>query len=385
MSKPDLPKAEVVFPASEAVVTRLYAQRDALYVGTLDGGNYRIWRVDYTTNRAEPLKLPYEGAATLAATESNVDGIYFNLVSWTKSRAHFKYDPQSATARPTNLIPPSPVDMSGMEFVNAKARSYDGTMVPLVIIYKRGLRLDGTNPTLMRGYGAYGIEYVSPVFNPVDLPWLERGGVIVWTGVRGGGEYGEEWHLAGKQKTKPNTWKDFIACAEYLIAERYTSPAHLGIQGASAGGILISNAIAERPDLFGAAIINVGMTNVLRSETTANGLPNVPEFGSSKTEEGFKALLAMDGYLKVKDGVKYPAVLLTTGINDPRVDPWNPAKMAARLHAATASGRPVLLRIDYDAGHGRSSTRDQQNLLAADQFAFLFQQLAAVRGSAELR
>ncbi|HZT60730.1 MAG TPA: prolyl oligopeptidase family serine peptidase, partial [Pyrinomonadaceae bacterium] len=194
---------------------------------------------------------------------------------------------------------------------------------------------------------------------------------------RGGGEYGEEWHLAGKGKTKPNTWKDFIACAEYLVAEKYTSPEHLAGEGGSAGGILIGNSITERPDLFGAAIDQVGDNNILRSETTSNGVPNIPEFGSTKTEDGFRSLLAMDAYSKVKDGVKYPAVLLTTGINDPRVEPWMSAKMAARLQAASASGRPVLLRVDYDAGHGFGSTRRQRNEELADTYAFLFQQLGS--------
>jgi prolyl oligopeptidase len=379
LSKPDLSKAETVFPTTEAVVTSLSAQRDALYVQTMDGGNYRLYRIDYKTKKAAPLNLPYEGSATMAATESNADGIYFNIVSWTKSNAHFKYNPKTGTAKPTNLIPPNPVDMSGIEFVNVKVKSYDSTMVPLVIIYKKNLKRDGANPVLMDGYGAYGIENISPIFDTSTLPWLERGGVFVWTGVRGGGEYGEEWHLAGFQKTKPNTWKDFIACAEYLIAEKYTTPRQLGIRGGSAGGILISNAIATHPELFGAAIANVGLNNILRFETTSNGIPNIPEFGSFKTEEGFKNLLAMDGYLKIKDGVKYPAVLLTTGINDPRVDPWMSAKMTARLQAATSSDKPVLLRVDYDAGHGSGTTKEQRNKQLADEYAFLFQQLGKVK------
>lgn len=376
LSKPDFSKAETIVPASEAVINNLAAQRDALYVETLDGGNYRLRRVDYKTKKAEPLKLPYEGSASISGpTRPDTDGIYFNIVSWTKSRAHFKYNPKTGKPAPTDLIPPNPVDMSGIEFVNAKARSSDGTMIPLVIIYKKGLKRDGTNPVLMLGYGAYGIAYTTPNFNVGSLPWLERGGVYVWTGIRGGGEYGEEWHSAGKQKTKPNTWKDFIACAEYLIAEKYTSPQHLGIKGGSAGGITISNSIAERPELFKAAIIVNGITNTLRYETTANGPGNVPQFGSVKTEEGFRALLEMDGYLKIKDVVKYPAVLLTTGINDPRVDSWMLAKMAARLQAASVSERPVLLRVDYDAGHGNGSTKEQFNKKLADEYAFLFQQL----------
>jgi len=375
LAKPDTVKAETIFPASEAVAERVLAQRDALYVQTLDGGNRRIWRVDYKTRKAEAVKLPYQGSSALRLTEPDMDGIYFNIVSWTKSNAHFRYDPKTGRVAPTNLIPPSPVDMSGIEFVNTLAKSYDGTMVPLVIIYKKGLKRDGKNPALLSGYGAYGAEWTSPIFNPSTLPWLERGGVLIFAGVRGGGEYGEDWHEAGMKKTKPNTWKDFIACAEYLIAEKYTSPQHLAVEGISAGGILLSNTITERPDLFGAAVIQVGLNNILRFETTSNGIPNIPEVGSTKTEEGFRDLLAMDGYLKIKNGVKYPAVLLTHGYNDPRVDAWMSAKMAARLQAASASGKPVLLRIDYDAGHVIGSTVNQRNTLQADIYAFLFEQL----------
>lgn len=375
LSKPDLKTAETVFTGGEAVVRSFAAQPDALYVQTLDGGNRRIHRVNYKTKKAESLEIPYEGATTIAATEKKTDGIYYNLASWTKSAAHFKYDPKTKKSTPTNLIPLNPIDMSHIEFVNAKAKSHDGVMIPLVIVHKKGLKRDGANPALMSGYGAYGIEKTSPSFDTNALPWLERGGVLVLTGVRGGGEYGEEWHKAGFQKNKPNTWKDFIACAEYLMAEKYTSPRHLGIIGGSAGGILIGNIIAERPELFGAAIISVGITNVLRLETTVIGAANVSEFGSVKTEEGFRNLLAMDGYLKIKDGVKYPAALFTTGINDARVPPWMSAKMTARLQAASTSGKPLLLRIDYDAGHGGGTTKEQINREIADIFAFLFQQL----------
>jgi prolyl oligopeptidase len=373
--KPDLKQAETIFPASEAVVEDFNVQKDALYVQTLDGGNRKIWRVDYQNKEAEAIALPYEGSASLGATPADRSGIFFDLVSWTKSNAFFVYDPINRTAKDTKLVPPIAIDLSGIEFINAKAKSDDGTQIPLVIIYKRGLKRDGTNPVRMHGYGAYRSENTSPVFITSGLTWLDRGGVIVLTGVRGGGEYGHEWHRAGFQKTKPNTWKDFIACAKYLIREKYTSPQHLGIEGGSAGGILISNAIAERPELFGAAIINVGLNNVLRNETTANGVPNIPEFGSFKTEEGFRSLLAMDGYHKIKDGLKYPATLLTHGINDPRVEPWMSAKMAARLQAASKNGKPVLLRIDYDAGHGQGSTKQQRNAERADTYAFLLQQL----------
>lgn len=375
LAKPDLVRATEVVPQGAGVLTQFAARRDALYVTTLDGGNYRIDRVDYRSNKATPIELPFAGAATQAANDLNTPGIHFSLSSWTAQRAHFRYDPAKRLAVPTGLIPKSSVDMSDMTFVNARARSHDGVMVPLVIIHKKGLVRDGRNPVILNGYGAYGIENTSPVFDPRALPWLERGGVYVWAGIRGGGEFGDAWHRAGFQATKPNSWKDMIACAEYLIAEGYTAPAHLGIIGASAGGLVISNSLAERPDLFGAAVSQVGMSNALRAETTANGLPNVPEFGSYQTEAGFKSLLAMDGYLKIRDGVKYPATMLTHGVNDARVEVWFSTKMAARLQAAGGSGSVVLLRLDYDAGHGAGTTREQQNAELADIYAFMFANL----------
>jgi prolyl oligopeptidase len=366
---------EVVVPASEAVVVGIAAQPDALYVQTMAGGDYRILRLDYATGATTTIPLPYPGAAMLSPDQADRAGVNFTLSSWTRSRAHFTWQPGVAAPQPTGLIPPQPVQIEGYEFVDAKVRSHDGVLVPMVIIHRKGLVRDGSHPVLMQGYGAYGVEYTSPVFDPVSLPWLEQGGIMVWTGVRGGGEYGEEWHQAGFQKTKPNTWKDFIACAEYLVAQGYTRPEHIGIQGGSAGGILIGNAIAERPDLFGAAVMRVGLVDMMRAETTANGVGNVPQFGTVTTEDGFRALLAMDAYQKLRDGVAYPPMLLTTGYNDKRVDAWQPGKFAARLQAATASRGPVLLRVDFDAGHGKGVTRDQDNLLTADVYAFLLDQL----------
>ena len=254
-----------------------------------------------------------------------------------------------------------------------KVRAADGTLIPLSIIHKRGLRLDGNNPTLIHGYGSYGISQL-PFYNPQLLAWYERGGVYAVAHVRGGGEYGEEWHRAGQKRSKPNTWRDFISCAEYLVEKKYTTPARLAGMGMSAGGILVGRAITERPDLFRAAVIGVGLTDMLRYETTANGVPNVAEFGSVKTREGFEALREMSAYHHVQAGADYPAVLLTTGINDPRVDPWLPAKMAARLQAATSSGKPVLLRVDYEGGHGVGLTRRQFAEEITDFMTFLLWQ-----------
>jgi prolyl oligopeptidase len=211
------------------------------------------------------------------------------------------------------------------------------------------------------------------------MAWLERGGVYAVAHVRGGGEKGEAWHLAGQKLNKPNTWRDLIDCAEYLVKKGYTSPGRLGGEGGSAGGITIGRAVTERPDLFAAALFDVGALDALRSEFTMNGVPNIPEFGTVTDPDGFKGLLEMDTYQHVKDGVKYPAVMLSHGINDPRVNPWESAKTCARLQAATTSGRPILFRVDYHAGHGIGSTRQQMLEGTADRYAFLLWQMGLLK------
>jgi prolyl oligopeptidase len=374
LQNPDFSKAKTIVEAGEAVTTSLVAAKDALYVQQNDGGNGQILRVDYKTDKVEKLVLPYNGTIFNLTADSRETGVIFAMDSWIKPKTLFAYDADKKTIADTKLQPPLPIDVSNFESVTVKVKSHDGTLVPLSIIHKKGLKRDGRNIVGMTGYGAYGTSS-EPRFLSTFLPFLNEGGVVAFAHVRGGGEYGEEWHTAGFKANKPNTWKDFIACAEYLINEKYTSPQLLAGHGASAGGILIGNAIAERPDLFGAAIIQVGLNNMLRYETTANGVPNIPEFGTVKNEADFKNLLQMDAFHKIKPGVKYPAVLLTHGINDPRVEPWFSAKMAARLQSATTSDKPILLRIDYDAGHGIGNSRRQMNEEFADLFTFLVEQL----------
>ena len=376
LAKPDLATARTVVPASNAVITGLASAKDALYVQLRDGGIGRIERV-LSAGKIEPIRLPFDGSASLIAMDPRLNGAWLDLSTWTKAGQLYAFDPQTKAITNTGLQPLGQFDApTNLESIEVKARSYDGTMVPLSIVYKRGLKLDGANPTLLWGYGAYGLSQ-DPSFSPALLAWFERGGVFAIAHVRGGGEYGEDWYKGGYQQTKPNTWKDFVACAEYLIQHQYTSPNKLAGEGGSAGGILIGRAITARPDLFGAAIIQVGCLDMLRSETTPNGVPNIPEFGSVKTETGFKDLYEMSAYAHVKNGMKYPAVLLTTGINDPRVEPWQTAKMAARLQAATASGKPILLRVDYEAGHGIGSTKKQGEELTVDGWSFLLWQFGS--------
>jgi prolyl oligopeptidase len=379
---PDLAAARTVVPASEAVVgggwaglNVLTVAEDALYVQQLDGGVGRLLRVPFAGGaRAERVDLGFEGTIQAASADPRLPGVVVQMTSWVSAPAVYAYDPKTGRTSDTGLQPLGPLDRpADLEAVEVKVESADGTPIPLSIVHKRGLKLDGNNPTLVHGYGAYGISQL-PSFDPKLLAWYERGGVYAVAHVRGGGEYGAEWHLAGQKRTKPNTWRDFIACAEYLVRNKYTSPARLAGMGASAGGILIGRAITERPDLFGAAIVMVGLNDMLRFETTANGVPNVPEFGSVGTREGFETLYEMSPYHHVRGKTAYPAVLLMTGINDPRVEPWFSAKLAARLQAATSSGRPVLLRVDYRSGHGVGSTKRQIVDEMADMMSFLLWQ-----------
>jgi prolyl oligopeptidase len=247
--------------------------------------------------------------------------------------------------------------------------SHDGEEVPLSIIYREGTSLDGTAPTMIYGYGAYGISE-TPGFGPGFLLWAHEGGILTVAHVRGGGEKGYAWYEAGKKTTKPNTWKDLIACAEYLVDNRYASPGHIAINGGSAGGILIGRAMTERPDLFAAAIPEVGVMNPLRAEETPNGPVNAAEFGTVQDSVEALALMEMDSYLKLRDGTDYPATLVTAGMNDPRVIAWQPAKFAARLMAANASENPILLWVDFESGHGIGNTKSKQFESAADRLAF---------------
>ena len=283
----------------------------------------------------------------------------------------------------TDIAPKPPFDTSIYESREVLVTARDGVKVPLSIIYKKGVARDGSAPLYLQAYGAYGLD-IDPGFAPRFLPWLDLGGVYAVAHVRGGGELGEAWHLAGKKLTKPNTWRDCIDCAEHLIAEKWTSKARLAAEGTSAGGIMIGRFLTERPDLAAVAAIRVGDSNATRAQFMEAGPANIPEFGSIEDTDGFKGLLEMDAYQHVKDGTRYPAVLVTTGVTDPRVSPWEAGKMTARLQAATASDKPVILRVETDAGHGLGSTRTQRDVETADTYAFILWQMGVSRGTVRL-
>jgi prolyl oligopeptidase len=375
VSHPDLARAEVVVPSGETVITNLRASTDAIYVFELDGGIGRLLRVPYSKGPQEKVILPIDGSIGLGGGDPRTPGFVLYLDAWTKAYKIYQYQPDKKSVIDLKLQPTGPFDEPGdLQAVDVRARSHDGVMIPLSIVHKRGAKLDGSHPTLLTGYGAYAINE-DPYFDPKWIAWMERGGVLAFAHVRGGGEYGEEWHQGGMKSNKPNTWKDFIACAEYLVQHGYTRPERLAGEGGSAGGILIGRAFTERPDLFAAALDDVGLSDMIRDMFSPDGLLNVPEYGGLDTADGFRNLYEISAYYHVKDGVHYPAILLTTGMNDPRVVPWEPGKMAARLQVATASGKPVLLRVDYQGGHGGfGATRSQVQERNADEWSFLLWQ-----------
>lgn len=375
LGHPDINGAQVVIPESATVLTGVYAAQDGLYVTAKKGVEFELRRRAYESNGPwQTLKLPYNG--TISGVDANVlePGVVFAIHSWTQSDQAFLFDPVRGQVANTGLVPKDPADFSAVEAREVMARSADGTMVPVSIICQKNLKLDGSHPARYEGYGSYGVSF-DPYFDPRVLAWIERGGVFAIAHVRGGGEYGESWHQAGQKETKQHTIDDMVAAARYLIENHYTSPEYLSVRGTSAGGIAVGGAIVQHPELFAVAIDNVGDTDLLRFQDTQGGAANIPEFGDVKDPAGFKYLYAVSPYYHVKDGTKYPAVLGITGTNDPRVPSWSVAKMIARLQAATTSRRPILLRVDTDAGHGIGSTRPQRERQLADELSFTLWQV----------
>lgn len=376
--------ARAVVPQTQRVLGMIVAARDALYFEAREANAKQLWRLPHAPGaKAVQVPLPVQGnfalrqGAGVWAAHPLLDGVLIGLEGWTNARQLYLVAASGAVQN-TGLQPAGRYDTpTDIETRDVLVTSHDGARVPLSIVYRKGTTLNGRNPTLLQGYGAYGFSW-EPRFDVTRLAWLERGGVIAMANPRGSGIFGRAWYEAGKQATKPNTWRDMIACAEYLVEQGYASPATLAIEGASAGGITSGRAATVRPDLFAAVVPHVGVLDTVRMELEANGPPNIPEFGTHTTEAGFKALLAMSTYHHIHPGVRYPAVLLTHGVNDPRVAVWQSTKTAARFAAAAASvidPRPVLLRLDYDAGHGVGSSKLQRQRERVDIYAFLLWQM----------
>ncbi len=361
-------------PSSEVVIEDLVVTRRTVWVADMDGGPQQLRAFDLQGDRLPSPEIPpVSSVSSYAAPLCKLgdDRLAWSGESFTEPPAWWVAADGEAPQR-TALRTTSPVDLSAYEVTREFARSLDGTRVPLNIIAVPGTPRDGSAPALLTAYGGYAISLV-PKFLAENVLWLERGGVIVVANIRGGGEYGEEWHHAGRLETKQNCFDDFIACADHLVEAGVTSRDQLAIIGGSNGGLLMGAVLTQRPDVARAVVAAVPVMDSLRSETTMNGRYNATEFGSVDDPEIFKTLLDYSPYHNVREGTDYPAVLLTAGEYDIRVDAWHAKKMTARLQAATASDRPVLLRLE--AGGHLSGSLDQTVEETTDIYAFLFDQL----------
>ncbi|SHG59752.1 prolyl oligopeptidase family serine peptidase [Chryseobacterium vrystaatense] len=376
VKNPDFRNPDVLVPEKKDEVFKNYTiTKDGIYYTTTKNGvEAKLYL--YKDGKEIPIELPYtSGNVDLQSKGKDFSDIWISCSGWANEDQRFRYTLKENVFSLENLVPtveyPEFKDVV-VEEITFKAR--DGEEVPLSLIYNKNIKKNGNIPVLIDAYGAYGISR-NPYFVKSYMLWAEQGGMIAVAHVRGGGEKGEQWHLGGFKATKPNTWRDVIDCAEYLIKEKYTSKEKLAVWGASAGGIAAGRAITERPDLFKAAIIEVGITNITRFENTPNGAGNTKEFGTVKDPIEFKSLLEMDAYQHIKKGEKYPATLITGGINDNRVIVWQPVKFAAKLMAKNKSETPVLLKIDYEGGHGNNIPLVQRYSNLGDIFGFAFWQL----------
>jgi len=374
-SAPTLASATEVVAEGQVVIEGLQRASDGLYLDMMDGGLSRLRRLE-RGGRVSEIALPFDGTLRALSCQASEEGALFSFTGWLTPGEIWSVD-AAGKVTATGLTPKPPIDVSPYEAQRFFATARDGTKIPYTLIHRKGLKPDGRTPAWISAYGSYGISAYTPSFAARTLALIDAGFIVGYANVRGGGEYGRDWHKAGQLANKPNTWRDLIDVCEELCRNKYTAPARLAIGGRSAGGITVGRALTERPELFAAVIDGVGWSNPLRYVAEENGYGEEPEWGAISEAAGYSALKSIDSYQHVRDGVAYPAVLLTTGVTDPRVGPFHVAKMAARLQVASRSGKPVLLRVDFDAGHGVGSTRTQQDREAADTYAFLLWQTGA--------
>ncbi len=365
---------DVALPPKDSVLEDFTLTRDAIIGSVRQGTEIVLRRYKPGNVNGEAIPMPFKGAASVHADPAHVyTDVLYTAAGWTQLARTFVLKGNVSTDAGLRVTPTLP-DLPEVEIVEVKVASHDGVMVPMTLLYKKGMKRDGSNPTLLTAYAAYGFSETAG-FSGARMAWIEQGGVVALANVRGSGVYGDGWYRAGFKATKSNTWKDGVACAKYLINEKIASPQTLAAMGTSAGGIFVGRAVTTAPELFAAAVFDVGVMDAVRAEESANGITNISEFGSAKNAKEFPALLDMSTYHNIKDATAYPAVLLVHGMNDPRVDVWHSAKTAARLQAASNSGKPILLRLDMQAGHGMGSTATQRIALLADIYSFLLWQM----------
>ena len=329
--------------------------------------------VDLNGEVVRQLPLPGIGTVSGFAGRPEDPETFFDFMSFTTPSCVYRYDVSTGETalfhKPTLAFDPDDY-VTRQEFFPSK----DGTLVPMFISHKRGLTLNGRNPVELYGYGGFNIA-LTPMYSTARLAWMEMGGVFVSANLRGGSEYGEEWHQAGTRSRKQNVFDDFMAAAEWLIAKGYTSPDHLGISGRSNGGLLVGACVTQRPDLFGAALAGVGVMDMLRFHKFTIGWSWVSDYGSPDNPEDFSALIAYSPYHNIRKGVAYPPTLVVTADHDDRVVPGHSYKFAAALQAAHAGVAPILIRVDVRAGHGMGKPTAKLIDEAADILSFFLAEL----------
>lgn len=373
VANPVLSKATLVVAEGRGVIHNFEPSAHGLYVDELDGGPSRLRF--YRQGHRKPVAVPTLPVSSVGGLHCwQEDDILFANTSFLAPTGWYEWRPGLKSPRSTALRTSSPAGFDDIEVVREFATSKDGTKVPLNLMRKKGLKFDGNNPTILYGYGGYGIN-LTPGFNAMRRVWFDAGGVYAIANLRGGSEYGDEWHKAGNLTVKQNVFDDFIACAEHLIQRKYTRPAKLAVSGSSNGGLLMGAFLTQRPELARAVVARVGIYDMLRVELDPNGAFNITEFGTVTDPAQFKSLYAYSPYHHVHNGTAYPAVLFPCGENDGRVNPAHSRKMTARLQAATRSEHPILLRMTASAGHGMGSSLKDRVAEQADIFAFLFEEL----------
>ena len=374
-----LAHARLIVPQTADVIATDFWGEDALVfagkvmaVRYLAGGPSRLRFFELDGRARGDAALP--PVAHVSEVESLEEDFIYDVETYLSPRTIRRRSPDGRDVD-AGLPMTNPVTFDDLEVTRIAARSRDGTNIPVNLIHRRGLALDGTHPTVLYGYGGYGISQTPYFLGTTRRIFFDAGGVFAIASIRGGGEFGEEWHTNGSLTRKQNVFDDFVAAAQSLVDRRYTAPQRLAIQGGSNGGLLVGAVLTQHPAMFRAAVSSVGIYDMLRVELDPNGEFNTTEFGTVKDPDQFQALRAYSPYHRVRDGVEYPAILMQTGENDGRVNPMHSRKMTARLQAATTSGRPILLATTADAGHGIGTPLRVRIGQLADQLAFLFDQL----------
>lgn len=380
-------KAVSIKEAKEEAFEDLIINKKFLYLKSVKNSIGSFTEINPKTNASSAVNLPFQGSAYLRASlpippfYSNSDLFFFSMESWNRELSVYYYNPESKEIAKTKTRPESKYgEASDIITKEMEVKSYDGTMVPVSIIYSKDAQLNGNMPTLINAYGCYGSS-INPRFDISILAWVRMGGIYAVAHVRGGGEKGDEWYKGGLKSTKPNSWKDLIACSEYLIASKYTSQEKLAAIGTSGGAIAVGMAAISRPELFKVIILEVGVLNPLRMENSNNTI-NTTEFGTSKDSLEFKYLLDMDVYHNIKENTKYPSMLITGDLKDSRVDIWQPAKGAAMFQEVSRNQNNVILFKIKESGHFGDKDKVKD---IADNYSFLFWQLQHNLSSFELK